>query len=263
MSVPIDLYRIVMGSLVWTLTSADTEQTYDAGEGSETYIPTAMGRNGYEQKNELSKANLEVNLPVDHELSALLLTSYSEQVISLTVITKNGATVGVSWKGRLASIKPADAKVTLVFESIFTSLRRPGLRARFQRSCRHALYGRGCTLDPEDFAVAGSCTALSGTTLTVTEASGYDDGYFTGGMVRAPDGSLGYVISHVGTAIVTQRVPYNILTSAAAGFPFSVTLYPGCDHTRTTCGDKFSNGLNYGGFDWIPTKNPMGGSSIV
>ena len=263
MTVPIDLYRIVMGSNVWTITSADTEQTYDAGSGSETYVPTAMGRGGYEQKNELSKASIEVNLPIDHELAISLLTSYNEQIISLTVFRKEGAVVGVSWKGRLASIKPSDTKLTLVCESIFTSLRRPGLRARFQKSCRHALYGRGCTLDPEDFADAGTATALSATVITVTEASGQVDGYYTGGMLRSPDNSLAYIIDHTGDQITLQRVPYNITTSAAAGFPFAVTLYPGCDHTRLTCRDKFSNGLNYGGFDWIPSKNPMSGSSIV
>lgn len=259
MSVPIDLYRIAMGSVVWTLTSADTDQTYN----SEVYVATAMGRGGFEQKNELTKANMEVNLPVDHELAVTLLTSYSEQIITLTMFAKDGATVGTSWKGRLASIKPDDAKLTMVFESIFTSLRRPGLRARFQKSCRHALYGRGCTLDPEDFADTGSCVAISGTVLTVTEAALQPNGYYLGGMVRAPDGSLGYIINHVGTSITMQRVPYNILQTAEEGFPFSVTLYPGCDHSRATCGDKFSNGLNYGGFDWIPSKNPMGGSSII
>lgn len=263
MSVPIDLYRIVYGDLIWTMTSADTEQVYNAGSGNETYVPVAMGRNGFEQKNELSKANMEVNLPIDHELSLNLLTGYSEQIISLTMFQKEGATVGVAWKGRLASIKPSDTKLTLVFESIFTSLRRPGLRARFQKSCRHALYGRGCTLDPEDFADSGTCTGLSGTTLTVTEADAQADGFYIGGMCRASDGSLAYIINHVGSAITLQRVPYAILQDVAGGFPFSVTLYPGCDHTRATCLAKFNNLLNYGGFDWIPKKNPMGGSSIV
>jgi hypothetical protein len=42
----------------------------------------------------------------------------------------------------------------------------------------------------------------------------------------------------------------------------AVTLYPGCDHTTTTCDGKFSNLNNYGGFPHIPTKNPFGGSPI-
>lgn len=261
---PIDLYRIVMGDQVWTLTPVDTDQFYDAGEGEERYTATSIGRGSFEQKKELVRANLDVRLPLDHPLAVSLLTSFSEQIVGLTIFTKRDATVDVSWKGSLAGVKPEDASVTLGFESIFTSLRRAGLRARFQRSCRHALYGRGCRLDPEAFAVAATLSAITGRTLTVPAAAGQPDGYYTGGMVRDPDQFLAYVVNHVGTALTLQRVPYSLSSGfAAAGVGMAVTLYPGCDHSRAVCLAKFNNLLNYGGFDWIPEKNPMGGNSIV
>jgi len=43
----------------------------------------------------------------------------------------------------------------------------------------------------------------------------------------------------------------------------TVTLYPGCPRDRQTCNDRFNNLENYGGFDWIPSRNPFNGSSIV
>ena len=42
----------------------------------------------------------------------------------------------------------------------------------------------------------------------------------------------------------------------------AVTLYPGCDHTLTTCDTAFSNSLNYGGFPAIPQKNPWAGDPV-
>ena len=39
--------------------------------------------------------------------------------------------------------------------------------------------------------------------------------------------------------------------------------YPGCDHTLATCAAKFGNQLNYGGFPYIPVKNPFTGDAIV
>ena len=259
MTQPIDLYRIVMGPNVWTLTSAP-DQVYN----SETYVKTSIKRNGIEQKNEISKASLEVAIPIDHAIALNLLTSYSEEVMTVTIFTKIDGDVETSWKGRLASIKPADADFTLNFESVFTSLRRPGLRARFQRSCRHALYGRGCTLDYTDFGSAGTISAIVGTTLTIPEAALQTSGYFIGGMVAASDGALSYIINHVGDQVTLQRVNYSILTDfALTGVGTAITLFPGCDHLRATCITKFNNLLNYGGFDWIPDKNPMGGSSIV
>jgi hypothetical protein len=100
-------------------------------------------------------------------------------------------------------------------------------------------------------------------TLTIAAAAAYSDGYFVGGMLRAPEGTLSYIIGHVGSSITVQRLSYDLVSSIADGFPFNITLYPGCSHDRATCNSKFNNLLNYGGFDFIPVKNPMDGGSIV
>ncbi|MCP3868314.1 MAG: hypothetical protein GY703_09520, partial [Gammaproteobacteria bacterium] len=52
------------------------------------------------------------------------------------------------------------------------------------------------------------------------------------------------------------------LVAAAGPGGLAITLYPGCAHNPTACA-AFGNLDNYGGFWWIPGKNPMGGSSIV
>lgn len=258
-----DLYRIVMGPTVWTL-AQDQRVVYDVGFGSEVFVKTAMGRNTIEQKNEISKAGLEITIPIDHEIAISLLTSYSEQIMGLTVFTKRGEIVETSWKGRLVSISPGDEKLAMNFESVFTSMRRPGLRARFQRSCRHPVYGRGCNLDRNAFDVAATISAIVGNTLTVPQAALQADGYYSGGMIAAADGSLSFVIAHVGTALTLQRVGYSLISDFSVSGPGTpISIYPGCDHTRATCSAKFGNILNYGGFDWIPRKNPMAGSSIV
>lgn len=259
----VDLYRIVMGPIVWTMKHGPG-LLYDVGFGDEYFTDSGVKRNNIEQKNEISKANLEVTIPIDHPLSLSLLTSYSEQVMTISVFTLHGATLEISWKGRLASIKPADDNLTLNFESVFTSLRRPGLRARFQRSCRHSLYAGGCNLDRSAYAFAGTIDAITGTTLTVPEAASEADGHFNGGMAEALDGTLSYILSHTANQIELQRVSYSTLTDFDVfGAGVAVVLYPGCDHTRATCNAKFANILNYGGFDWIPLRNPLGGGSIV
>jgi uncharacterized phage protein (TIGR02218 family) len=264
LTIPVDLYRLVMGTQIWTITPVDIDQYYDSGSGVERYLATPIGRGQIEQKKDLSRANLEVKLSHDHPLAVSLLTSFFEQILTLTIFTQRDATTEVAWKGRLASVEPGDAFVTLNFESIFTSLRRAGLRARFQRSCRHALYGRGCRLDPETFAVATTLAALSGAACTVPAAGLQPDGYYTGGMLRGPDNVLAFIIGHVGTSLTLQRVPYTLSTAfASTGAATAIKIYPGCDHTRATCFAKFNNRDNYGGFDWIPNNNPMAGGSIA
>lgn len=262
----VDLYRFVENGTgkIWTFTSAPDEQTYNAGDGVENYIPMPLGRTEIQQKQEITKASLDVTLDIENDLAIKLISAYTENVLSLTVFTKYPALTQVAWKGRLAGIQPGDATVKLVFESIFTSLRRAGLRARFQKTCRHALYGRGCNLDPEDFATIATLDDLDGRVLTVPEAALQSNGYYLGGMVRDPSGALAYIVNHVGTSLTLQRVPYTLQQEFAAnGAGVALTIYPGCDHTLETCWAKFVNGLNFGGFPWIPAKNPMGGSSIV
>ncbi len=263
----IDLYRITTGTRIWTLTSSNRDETYNG----EKYLSIAMNRTKIEQKAEISKASLEVNIPIDHELAIFLLTTYSEQIISMTMFTRKipiigATTTSIGWKGRLVNYRPGDANLTMVFESLFTSLRRPGLRARFQKSCRHALYGKGCELNAEDLSMQAVISSSDGVNLTINFTPPLvapEDGYFIGGMIKGSDGVLSYVINHVGDQIKLQRANYRILQDVTDTGSSNVTIYPGCDHSRMTCLNKFDNLMNYGGFDWIPDKNPMGGSSII
>lgn len=267
-----ELYRFVKGGTIWTLTNIDEPYDYNG----ETYLPVPISRGTTEQNDELSRANLSITLSVFHQIAAELVRYRDEQVLSLTLFRVeedwNGSEmVSVVWKGRVTSATAAGSEVDLKCESVFTSLRRPGLRARYQRTCRHTLYGTACGLLKELFAWPGVLTSIAGTSMVVPEAAGKPDGYFTGGMVGTPDGGFRFIMQHVGTNL-TLSYPIPSLEAEVAGYGnnygnnyggVAVTLYPGCDHLKQTCLDKFNNLDNFGGFPWIPTRNPMDGSSIV
>lgn len=262
MATKTELYRFSeqASAKVWGFTDGNEAVTY----GGLEYVPASISRSEAEVKNEIAKSNIDIQLSLTNEVAVRWMQDNGEKIVTLTIFERDkGGLFNVVWKGRLASLAPGMNAVTLKMESIFTSLRRPGLRARYQRACRHPLYGKGCNLNPEDFDVAGSVTAVNKKTFTIAAADAMPDGYFTGGMLRAADGTLSYIIEHVGASIVLQRLSYSLVEEIEGGFPFDVKIYPGCPHTRQACNDKFNNLLNYGGFDFIPTKNPMGGSSIV
>lgn len=233
---------------------------------------------GLEQTNELNKNTVSLTFPVDHPFAALFLAYSQESVTSVTIRRGHhgdpDGEFAVHWKGRVASSDATGNKIKLDCESIFTSLRRPGLRARYQRTCRHVLYGSGCGIDKAAHATEAPAGSVNGTVLTCAAAAAQADGWYTGGMVGTPDGGLRFVLRHVGASLLLSRpvspaVAHDIANSGYGmnygnlygGVP--VTLYPGCDHSRATCISKFNNRPNYGGFDDIPSKNPMGGSSIV
>lgn len=227
----------------------------------DTWLPTSIDVSEITQSNEMAKDALKVTLPRDNAFALLFLGGVPEQTTSVTVFrghAGDGDTEFVTyWKGRVAGASSTGDKVTLECENIFTSMRRPGLRARYQKTCRHALYQRGCGVDSSDFDEAATVTAISSVTVTISALSGIDDGYFNGGMIENTDGFLRYITAHVGTELTIIR-PFPALEDEVDIGPASVTLYPGCDHSKETCKAKFDNLAAYGGFPWIPGKNPFG-----
>lgn len=65
------------------------------------------------------------------------------------------------------------------------------------------------------------------------------------------------IVGHAG-ANLTLMAP---LPGLAAGM--SAKLYAGCDRSLSVCGSRFDNVVNFGGFPWIPLKNPFSGDAIV
>lgn len=267
---PKELYRFVEGPQVWTVTSADEDETYN----DEVYTSTTVGRNEIENKNQLSRANIEVSFSLDNQMARRWMRQTMETVVSLTIFAKDSnGVITVSWKGRLASVKPEKTAITLIFESVFTSLRRPGLRARYQRACRYVLYGRGCKLNKDDFAVIGQVTAVTGQTVVVPEAASFANGYFTGGMIEGPDGALRFITNHNGSTLTLIRMLESInegFVNAGYGRGYGMSygglscrIFPGCPRERNICNSRFDNLDNYGGFPFIPLRNPFDGSSIV
>lgn len=168
----------------------------------------------------------------------------------------------VAWKGRVIGGKEQDRTIVLRAESVFTSMRQSGCRARWQRRCRHALYFGGCGLAIADFQVSGTVSAMaSDTVLTISAAASEADGWYRLGIVEY-DGKFGWIKDHTGDQI-TLVTPIDGLAAAfAISGSESVSIARGCDRQLNTCTNKFSNNVNHGGFPWLPQKNPFSESFV-
>jgi len=254
-----ELYLFSDGVSTYYFTSSDTEEVYLGN----TYIPIALGRTKNQVKNELSKANIEVSFSIDNEFARGYL-KLVEAILTLTVFSKVDAeTPLVEFKGRLVSIKPEETKLKLVFETVFTSLRRPGLRRAYQRNCPHVLYGRGCNLDKDDFAVDAVATAVTTTGIVVPIAASEPDGVYSGGMVLAPGGFLRFITAHVGSNLTLIRPIQSLTDTILDEGSEEITIYPGCDRTRDVCVNRFDNLENNGSTPFIPIRNIFNGSSFT
>ena len=261
-----ELFRFVEGSTIWTYTSADQISIYDAGEGPEVYTPQTIGRDESEIRSELAKANLTVTLPVDNELAIKLIGSILENSVTLSIFETDDFTTNVVWKGRLASVKPDASSVKLVFESVLTSFRRYGLRMKYQRSCPHVLYGRGCNLDKADFAVSATVVSFSDNLVVVETADTWNPPYFIAGMLETASGLMRFIVGQGNPGGSIPNIHFTLtlfrpIPGMTNGDP--ITIYPGCDRSKETCDTVFDNLVNNGSFPFIPLINPFAGRSII
>ena len=257
---PVLLFDFAQGASVWRFSNVSADVVYLTN----TYTASSMNIGEVEQSTNIDKVTLKISLPRDNTLAIAMLNDAGDAPITVTVFRghlDDGEFV-TYWKGRISSQSSSVNEVSLECEPIFTSIKRPGLRARYQKTCRHALYQRGCNLTDTDFADAASVSSITKLAVTLaTDPSGVS-GFYIGGMIEF-NGVKRYITNHAGTSLTLMRAFNDLESEVAASGTQAVTLYPGCDHTKATCIAKFNNLANYGGFPFIPKKNPMGGGSIV
>lgn len=242
-------------TVLWRFTSADADVDFEAN----TWTSTPIERSAIEATQELVRNNLSVTVPRSFPIADLFRVAAPTDVILMTVFRYHRADGNkvVLWMGRVLNCDWAGAMATLTCEPAATSMRRPGLRRLYQKQCPHVLYGGACGLNRSTVDHATTVSAISGNTLTVASLGAFP---YAGGFVEWVP-SAGAVerrfIRSFSGLVLTLAQPFQDLANGN-----SVTVYPGCDHTMETCDTTFNNLPNYGGFPFIPTKNPFGGQPV-
>lgn len=253
---PVELYEFVSGSDAWLYTSADGDVSY----GGNTYAAVPIARGEVEATSETARLALDITCDRSIGVLDLFLTLPPDQIVAVTLRrlhAGDGESITL-WMGRVLNVSWNNEAAEIHCESVYTSLKRVGLRRLYQKGCPHVVYGPGCNVDRASFKATKTVSTVSGVTLTFS-AIGASDGYFAGGYMDWTSSGATHrraIRSQVG-GTVTINFPLPGLAASA-----SVDLYPGCDHTLATCTSKFSNRLNYGGMPYFPSKNPFDGTII-
>ena len=274
---PYFLYQFVEGDQVWRFTSRATAWTSAGSGGTEiNWEPAAVAHGDVVQTSEIERGRLELTWPLSHPFARRFLAPLGNTPVTLTIFRGHEQVLGETvahWKGRVVGAEVDGQRILLSCESIFSTLRRAGVRAKYQRLCRHALYGRGCGLDIALSWLTGTVTATAngGSTVTIPEAASAPNGWYRGGVLRFGL-QLGFITGHsTGTITLSRPIPELVAALAMSEFdpdtgeplPILADIAPGCDLRAATCAAKFGNLENFGGFPEIPGRNPFGGGSIV
>lgn len=204
------------------------------------------------------KDPITITLPRGNSLAREFINIPPEQTTSITIRRcLDGLTYAesvVSWKGRIRGATTSGESVELSCDSIFTSIQQNGLREKMEYVCQAALYSPACGVDQPSYRYDDTIGVVSGTAITMSAASAFADGYFTGGIIQFVNDSR-FIISHVGNLLIISR-PLSVLVAG-----IEVALYPGCNHILTGhCKTRYANTLRFRGFPFIPNRNPFQGA---
>lgn len=254
---PIELYEIVLGTQTFFYTSAEDDIVISAT----TYIATPISRNKLAQGPEEANRVIEIEVPGTNEFARNYISSVPSEraVVTIKRVQRSdfpGPQVITLFEGFVKSVAFGSngRKAKIAVQPSITAASRIMPRYTYQGSCNHVVYDERCQADDTSplFRLTGTVTAVSGALVTVAGASGFPDDWFTGGSAEALGGlDARLVLDHAGD-VVTLLLPFPY---AILGQP--IILLAGCAHDINTCKIKFANVINYGGFAFVPTKNPF------
>lgn len=255
---PVEMYLIEQGSAQRRYTT----HAKPVSVSNHIYEPKNMVRDNVETSDDSFKGTLTISIPRNDPLAVELIGASLE--IPMIVTLFRGHLVGnkvedvsVYWKGRVVTTKAQGNEIKIDCESVFTALKRAGLRARYEKTCRHEVFDKGCKVLESKYKKLATISSINVMDI-VLNGEAAPVGYYTAGMIIFPDGSTRLITRHEQPGVITISRPY---VEGQAGD--KVTLLPGCDHSVGTCKNKFNNYINYGGWPYIPIKNPFGGSSFT
>lgn len=247
---PIELYKFTGTFQSWFLTSrrsgfTNTEATWEA---------TAISRGSIEYATqEEQNVTLSVSLPFNHEIVTKYAFLEAPPSLNLEVYRVHPANPDdavLQWTGEVISWQVEGRVATMKVPTLFNYvLSNPCPAVKYQAPCNHILYDGRCGVSDALFRADQTIVAVNGNQIEL-DASPFTDGDCDGGEMIKNNGERRMIVSNVGVNFV--------LSSPFADLQVSdtVTLRQGCDHTFTTCKNKFNNGDRFGGFPLVPDSNP-------
>jgi uncharacterized phage protein (TIGR02218 family) len=256
-SKPVEVYTLGIGSNVWRYTSAEDEITI----GGETYTPVPVERTNILMTLERSEA-LEISLPATNEFVAQYIGVPPGVVASIQIQrfqrSDPDEELQTEFIGIVQSLKFTEdfQKCVLGCYWHVAKASRPIPRFRCGAQCNYMLGDNNCkvNLHIPAFEFSGAVSAVNGSIITVPGLSGtYVNDWFTGGMVSIPSlGDYRMVLDHAGNDL-TLMLPFH-----ANVVGVTVEVEAGCDYSlEGDCALKFDNVIEFGGFNWVPSKNPF------
>ncbi|QBQ71188.1 minor tail protein [Shewanella phage S0112] len=261
---PIELFVFERPQQVFRYTNHDTDINFLGN----TFGSIPIKRSRVEATTDLGKSGVTIEMVRNATFAQLFIANIPAETFNVTIYRTHLSSVEDSiilWQGRVVNAKLLESTAEIYCQPLYTSIKRPGLRRAYQINCPHVLYGPSCKVVRDSLAITTTNTTIAGNTITSPDLVETDallgPTWYTGGYVEITSGGAvdrRFITNYDNlSGSVTLNLPFKALANNS-----EITVYPGCDRVVTTCSLKFNNLDNFGGFPYIPQKNPMDGTPI-
>ncbi|MEA2000014.1 MAG: phage BR0599 family protein [Euryarchaeota archaeon] len=238
----------------------DTEGNAQFGRYNSGCDIETLNNQGYQplgiKRNEISfdfdKNELSVTMPMNVWPASEFKLVNPYGVVEITIY--NEAEV-VIFDGRIKAciFKLDNGTAKLVATSVQEVLDSQVPVKTYSPTCPYEIYGRNCGVSAAEYVDSvtyGGC-AVNGNEIHHSDFGLHPDGYYEGGWIETKYERTS-VLSHVGGTVTLLYALREALKTTDI-----LKIYPGCDKLLDTCSTKFNNSVVFGGFPWVPEKNPV------
>ena len=279
---PVQLFRFEYQGAIWWFARADRDIETPGGT---TWRAASIDRDDIQQTNERAKDALKIRIAYLRDPNAPALDIPATQtlgdlwhpfvpcdrvnVMCLEWMFGDTDAPKMVWSGVVLQPQFTDVQLELSCRPNISFGENKGQGPRAQRACWKVPYSTGldgCNLDPDDFDIAGTVTAVDGLTVTVPE--------FASPAFSLLQGELRWprtITAHNGDIEITERRTLMAVGGAdvtllysGAGLAAGVEVAgrPGCPGTYPAC-EARGNLINHGGAAYKPVKSPYGGGESM
>ena len=270
---PIELFKFSNIEETFTLTSGQEQVIFNGS----TYLPETINRTEPSVTSVETQRAITISMPVTNAFVRRYIgtvpASPDELVMHRFHSTDGGTPeVIVLFTGTVASVTFTGDTAKVAVQARTTILGRSIPRQSSRANCNHILYDARCLVNDSSFRITGSVVFLSSDGFVVHLSCGSntipdtglrlsaqltaDVTFFDTGFIRRGgiEHRMAQTLSDLGSdvAAIGLILPFQTLEVGQ-----ELDLFAGCDHTLPTCIAKFDNVDRFGGFPFIPEKNPF------
>ncbi len=251
---PNEAYKIILGGDEFYFTSGEDEVIIDGND----YVPTEIKRTVIALgKAERTKV-LTIELPISTALAQRYVGPPPGVRASVQVFryqrTTGPTDKALIYSGTVKSVTfPRNGTLaSFQCQTLEASSDRAIPRHTYMGMCNHLLYSPACGVIQNDFKHVGLVSLVDSNNITIVglSASGLA---VKGGFLDNATGTEKRQILAVSSDIVTLLLPFEVDPTGT-----SITAFAGCNRVLTQdCAVIFENEERFGGFAFVPDRNPF------